>query len=131
MSGEPQKIDIHDLEDEIYGILNPEPDEPGDLPDFPPHPRLSSIHGLDISYYHKESQIYDPKYPTSIIYINRDRTFERVLRGASNPLHKHLTASAFRTVCSSQHSRSLATVSSSITKTSVGGIYTVFTHLFL
>jgi|SRR5438445_1680211 len=90
MSGEPQKIDIHDLEDEIYGILNPEPDEPGDLPDFPPHPRFSSIHGLDISYYHEESQIYDPKYPTSVVYINRDRTFERVLRGASNPLHKTL-----------------------------------------
>ena len=42
-------MNIEELRTEIYGILNPEPDE--DLvPREIPHPRLRDVHGLDLTY---------------------------------------------------------------------------------
>ena len=43
-------MQIDDLRGEIESILNPEPDEDNQI-HYPPHERLSAVHGLDTSYY--------------------------------------------------------------------------------
>jgi hypothetical protein len=72
------KMDLADLKYEIDSILRPEPDEEGHLRWDPPHPRLSSVHGLDTSYF------LGPFEP------NGDGAFERLLEGDSDPLHQTL-----------------------------------------
>jgi len=44
-------MDIADLKSEIDAILHPEPDDDDPLHWVAPHSRLSSVHGLDTSYY--------------------------------------------------------------------------------
>jgi hypothetical protein len=80
VSDQQQKMHIDDLKGEIESILNPEPEQDGQI-QFPPHPRLSSVHGLDISYYRSQSQVG---------YLSRDGAFERLLQDDSDPLHDTL-----------------------------------------
>lgn len=71
---------IDDVRGEVESILNPEPDEDG-LFKYPPHPRLSSVYGLDTSYYRGLWEVG---------YESRDGAFERLLQDDSDPLHDTL-----------------------------------------
>jgi hypothetical protein len=68
---------IDDLRGEIESILNPEPDEDDQI-HYPPHERLSAVHGLDTSYYRGLWQIG---------WLERDGAFQRLLEDNSDPLH--------------------------------------------
>lgn len=80
MNDQQQKMHIDDLKGEIQLILNPEPDEDG-LVRFSPNPRLSSVYGLDTSYYRGLWQVG---------WLDRDGSFERLLRDPADPLHDTL-----------------------------------------
>ena len=69
---------VDDLKYEVESILHPEPDEDGQTLCAPPHPHLSSVHGLDTSYFRGP---FD---------LNGDGVFERLLHDASDPLHDTL-----------------------------------------
>ncbi len=71
-------MDIEELKEEIDAILHPEPGEDGNAIHFPPHKRLSTVYGLDTSYY---------KGP---YWFSNDKKFEFVLRDDKDPLHDTL-----------------------------------------
>jgi len=71
---------IDDLKGEIELILNPEPDEDG-LVRYSPNQSLSSVHGLDTSYYRGLWQVG---------WLKRDGAFERLLQDGSDALHDTL-----------------------------------------
>lgn len=72
--GEMDKKTLDELRSEIEAILEPEPDDDGGLPHFPPHPRLREYHGLDTFYF---------KGPWDLA---GDTAHERLIRGADDPL---------------------------------------------
>jgi hypothetical protein len=69
---------VDDLKYEVKSILHPEPDEDGQTRWDPPHSRLSSVHGLDTSYF---------RGPFG---RKGDGVFERLLHDPSDPLHDTL-----------------------------------------
>ena len=71
-------MELADLKHEINSVLRPERDDEGSLCWDMPHSRLSSIHGLDTSYFR------DP------LDLSGDRVFERLLQDKSDPLHSTL-----------------------------------------
>src|SRR5262245_47814589 len=71
---------IDDLKGAVDSILHPKPDEDGQI-QYPPHERLSSVYGLDTSYYRGVWQVG---------YLSRDGAFQRLLQDASDPLHDTL-----------------------------------------
>jgi hypothetical protein len=75
-------MDIADLKYEINSILHPERDEENSLTWNAPHPRLSSVHGLDTSYFR------DP------FDLGGDREFDRLLDDKSDSLHETLQSSS-------------------------------------
>lgn len=68
-------MNIDDLKYQIESILHPEPDEDGQNYWAFPHKRLSSVHGLDISYFRGP------------LDIKGDGVFERLLNDDADPLH--------------------------------------------
>ena len=73
-----ERMDLADLKHEINSVLRPERDEESSLCWDMPHSRLSSIHGLDTSYFR------DP------LDLSGDMAFERLLEDKSDPLHDTL-----------------------------------------
>ncbi len=73
-----ERMDLADLKHEINSVLRPERDEEGSLCWDMPHSRLSSIHGLDTSYFR------GPFVPDG------DRLFERLVDDNADPLHDTL-----------------------------------------
>lgn len=71
-------MEIADLKYEIDSILHPKPDEDDRLLWVAPHSRLSTVHGLDTSYFRGP---FDPK---------GDAAFQRLLDDESDPLHDTL-----------------------------------------
>lgn len=71
-------MDTDDLRQQIQSILHPEPDDDGLHYESWPHPRLSSEHGLDASYFRGG---HEPR---------GDGAFERLLQDSSDPLHNTL-----------------------------------------
>ena len=71
-------MDIADLRYEINSVLRPEREEEGALCWDPPHSRLSTVHGLDTTYFR------DP------FDLSGDRAFERLLNDKSDGLHDTL-----------------------------------------
>jgi len=69
-------MDTEDLKHQIEAILNPEPDEDGQNYYAFPHKRLSTVHGLDTSYFRGQ------------LDIDGDGAFERLLDDETDPLHE-------------------------------------------
>ncbi len=73
-----EEMNLAVLKSEIDLVLHPERDDEGGMCGDMPHPHLSSIHGLDTSYFR------DP------LDLSGDRAFERLLEDQSDPLHNTL-----------------------------------------
>lgn len=69
-----EPMDLESLKSKISAVLRPERDDEDPRFDFP-HPRLSTVHGLDTSYF------FGPVHPAG------DRRYERLLNDESDPLH--------------------------------------------
>jgi hypothetical protein len=80
MGDQQQKMHIDDLKGEIELILNPEPDEDGEI-QYSPHSSLSNVHGLDTSYYRGLWQVG---------WLDRDGAFQRLLQNSADSLHDTL-----------------------------------------
>jgi hypothetical protein len=77
-----QKMDLPDLKVEVNSILRPDRAEEDSLPWAAPHRRLSSVHGLDTSYFR------DP------FDLKGDGAFERLLDDESDQLHDTLQSAS-------------------------------------
>lgn len=75
-------MEIEDLKCELDSILHPEADADDRLLWVGPHPRLSSVHGLDTSYFRGP---YD---------LKGDSIFTRLLSDESDPLHNTLESAS-------------------------------------
>ena len=67
-------MSVADLEQEVDGILHPEPDEDSFFRCESPHPRLATEYGLDTSYFKGSMDIHG------------DRTFDRLLENETDSL---------------------------------------------
>ena len=73
-----ERMDLADLKHEINSVLRPERDEESSLCWDMPHSRLSSIHGLDTSYFRGP---FD---------LDGDQAFKRLVDDNADPLHDTL-----------------------------------------